>query len=120
MFFLSGFGSVIPYILYICIIWICVLFGYRIRFTEFFSTKPSEPAIAVTTARSFAAAQYHDISCEYRQDVNQHRTPDILKQYLIDVSNSIPAKHNIPHPPAFLIKPKVFLLPFFLRAPPAG
>jgi hypothetical protein len=35
MFFFSGFGPVFPYLIYLSLIWICILFGFGHKFRDF-------------------------------------------------------------------------------------
>jgi len=48
MFFFSGFGSLIPYAIYISVVWICVLIGFRSQLFSFFlpGDKPENISVA--------------------------------------------------------------------------
>ncbi len=66
MFFFSGFGSLIPCTIYISIVWICVLIGYRSQLFSFLLTGNRAENISVAGAGSENTDQKY-----YILDVNK-------------------------------------------------
>jgi hypothetical protein len=42
MFFFGGFGSIMPYIVYLSLMWICIIIGVRVPFRNVFGFQPAQ------------------------------------------------------------------------------
>ncbi len=68
MFFFSGFGSLIPYAIYISVVWICVLIGFRSQLFSFFLSGDKPENISFAEAGS----EHTDQKC-YILNVNKQK-----------------------------------------------
>jgi hypothetical protein len=117
MFFFGGFGSLISCTIYISVVWICILIGYRSQLFSFLLTGNRTENISVAGAGSEIADQKY-----YVLDVNKLKDeiPDSDATGYTAYTNYKKADHFITR--IFLlpgrIMQNVFVTGNLLRAPP--
>lgn len=120
MFYFGGFGSVLPYFLYLSVVWICVLIGFRGQFFSFFTSGDEtenievvevKPNNASSTANTYFFSNYRDTK-ENLSDNKSYSLKDFSG--FVSIKNCAAEYYT---PPDKLILNAV-ALSHFLRAPP--
>lgn len=84
MIFFEGFGSLIPYLVYLSLIWACLLFGFRGQIIEMLHLPGSKIQVISPTSLKNTDAQIFQYYINYRQNIQPEKISNFstrLKEY---------------------------------------
>ena len=73
MFFFGGYSTILPYLVYLSIVWVCILIGVKGDIWKIFnSDEPSEQILISDNGEAYYELAY-DISNHHRKTVNSEK-----------------------------------------------